>query len=517
MNAGVVSSRSRSWVNLGLGSVLGASLLVAVVGLSGSMAQLSAAVSPHGADASAAGAPQGAARATQGAAVASRVGSTDSYADLVERVAPAVVTVRATRTVRQTQFAPQDDLLRRFFGDRDESREEGAPRPAPRRQGGLGSGVVVSPDGYILTNNHVVEGADKVRVDFTDGRSLEARVVGTDRPSDLAVLKVAANGLTTVPTGDSDRVRVGDVVLAIGNPLGVGQTVTMGIVSGKGRATGGGNGTYEDFIQTDASINQGNSGGALISTRGELVGINSQILSPVGFNIGIGFAIPSNMAQGVLDQIVKTGTVRRGLLGVTVQGVSADLAKSLGLSDVRGAIVTDVAKDGAAAGAGIEQGDVILAVNGQRIDSSNALRNQIARTDPGTSVALTVLRDGRERQVQAKLGELPAEQAARTQATGDGEHERYGMAVKPLTPELAQQAGVDADRGLFVSEVDPDGPAAEAGIQSGDVITQVNGKKVGSRAELKAALDAATPSKPTLLLISRRGGNLFVTLSPVPE
>jgi Do/DeqQ family serine protease len=498
MSAGFVSSPRRRWVNLGLGSVLGVSLLAAGIGLSGGSARLAASSSTP-------------------SAVVARAGITDSYADLVERVAPAVVTVRATRSVRQTQFSPQDDLLRRFFGDRDGARDESGPRTMPRRQGGLGSGVVVAADGYILTNNHVVEGADKVRVEFTDGRSLEARVVGTDKPSDLAVLKVAATGLTTLGVGDSDRVRVGDVVLAIGNPLGVGQTVTMGIVSGKGRATGSGDGAYEDFIQTDAPINQGNSGGALISTRGELVGINSQILSPVGFNIGIGFAIPSNMAQNVLDQIVKTGSVRRGLLGVTVQGVNADLAKSLGLTEVRGAIVTDVTKEGAAAKAGIAQGDVILAVNGQRVDSSNALRNQIARTDPGTSVSLTVLRDGRERQVQARLGELAAVRAAAAQESPEGEADRFGMTVRPLTPELAKQAGVDVDHGVFVAEVDPEGAAAEAGIQSGDVITQVNGKAAGSVAEFKAALGNSSPDKPALLLVSRRGGNLFVTLSRVPE
>jgi serine protease Do len=310
------------------------------------------------------------------------------YADVVAKVAPAVVTVRSQRVMKvadQSPFGGQDPF-EEFFGRQFPGRRS-QPQP-PRREGALGSGVVVTADGYILTNNHVVEGSRQVEVELTDGRTMKATVVGTDAPSDLAVLKVEAKSLPTLPLGDSDNVRVGDVALALGNPLGVGQTVTMGIVSAKGRATGGGD-SYEDFLQTDAPINQGNSGGALVNTRGELIGINSQILSPSGGNIGIGFAIPSNMAKNVMDQLVTVGAVHRGMLGVTVQGISSDLAGSLGLSGVKGALVSAVSDGGPADKAGVRRGDVIVAIDGQAVKDSNSLRNTVSRLKPGSTVALT--------------------------------------------------------------------------------------------------------------------------------
>jgi Do/DeqQ family serine protease len=430
----------------------------------------------------------------------------ESYADLVNRVSPAVVTIRSIRTVHQAQLPFDDDVLRRFFG------EDPHVLPGPRREGGLGSGVVVTKDGYVLTNNHVVDGADKIQVDLTDGRSFEARVIGTDQPSDLAVLKIPVSGLATVPIGDSEKARVGDVVLAIGNPLGVGQTVTMGIISGKGRATGNGNGSFEDFIQTDAPINQGNSGGALVNTSGELVGINSQILSPSGYNIGIGFAIPASMAQNVMQQLVTTGRVRRGMLGVTVQGVNANLAKSLGLSATHGAIVSDVTAGSPASKAGLQPGDVILALNGRPVDSSNDLRNHIAPLGPGAKVDLQVFREGKERDVAAVLAELQPEKA--TASPDQPEHERghYGMTVQPLTRELADQLGIKAGRGVVVTDVDPAGAAAEAGVQSGDIIEQVNGGAVTDVAGLRGQLTARHDGRPSLLLVNRQGQHLFLTL-----
>jgi S1-C subfamily serine protease len=337
--------------------------------------------------------------------------------------------------------------------------------------------------------------------------------VGVDQPSDLAVLKVAATNLVTMPLGDSGRARVGDVVLAIGNPLGVGQTVTLGIISGKGRATGASDGAFEDFIQTDAPINQGNSGGALVNLKGELVGINSQILSPVGYNIGIGFAIPSSMAGHIMDQLITKGSVRRGMLGVTVQGLNGDLARSVGLSQTKGAIVTDVNDDSPAARAGIERGDVILALNGEAVESSNDLRNHVARLEPGAKATLSIWREGTKREFGVTLGERPSAETASTPAAGGEEHGRFGMTVEPLAPEVAQQLGVPRASGVLVSSVDPAGPAAAAGVQGGDVIEEVNGQAVRSVDALRSALNRSGSDKPVLLLVNRRGMHSFLALS----
>jgi Do/DeqQ family serine protease len=266
--------------------------------------------------------------------------------------------------------------------------------------------VIVGQDGYVLTNHHVIDGADRIKVDLNDNRTLEAKVVGSDPPSDLAVLKIEASGLPVLALGDSDRTRVGDVVLAIGNPLGVGQTVTMGIISAKGRQTGLSDGSFEDFLQTDAPINQGNSGGALVSTNNELVGINSQILSPSGGSIGLGFAIPSNMARRVMDQLINTGKVRRGQLGITVLKIPSEEASKLGVEQGPGVVVYQVQPGSAADRAGLRWGDIITALNGTAVNDPNSFRNIIAGTAPGSEVTLTVKRDGREQQVRATLDEF---------------------------------------------------------------------------------------------------------------
>jgi Do/DeqQ family serine protease len=433
-----------------------------------------------------------------------------SYADLVQTVSPAVVAVHSSRMVQQTSMGA-DNPFRRFFGE-DENQ-------SPHREAGLGSGVIVTQDGYILTNNHVVAGAERVTVEFVDGRTLSAKVVGTDPPSDLAVLKVAGTGFKTLPLADSSQVRVGDVVLAVGHPLGLGQTVTMGIISAKDRSTGATRGSYEDFLQTDAPINRGNSGGALVNLRGELVGINSQILSPTGGNIGIGFAIPSTMAHDVMTQLLERGSVRRGLLGVVVQPINADMARSLDLSEPRGAIVTQVTEDGPAERAGVEQGDVILSLDGKPIDSSNALRNTVARLQPGTKVNLDLVRNGARRSVTVALVERPAN----AEREGDDEdapaaHKpvkpsgRYGLDVDPLTPDIARQVRARTRTGVVVAGVDPAGPASEAGIEPGDVIISVNRTKVADGDELKAALDHTPASRPALLLIERKGQPAFIPL-----
>jgi serine protease Do len=326
-----------------------------------------------------------------------------SYADIVSRVAPAVVTIHSQMRARAPQQYPftNDPSFRDFFGER------GIPQPpAEQPRSALGSGVIVSADGYILTNHHVIDGAEQIKVDLNDNRTMDARLVGSDPPSDLAVLKIDANSLPVLSLGDSDSMRVGDVVLAIGNPLGIGQTVTEGIISAKGRQTGLSNGSFEDFLQTDASINQGNSGGALVNLHSELIGINSQILSPSGGNIGIGFAVPSNMARSVMEQLISSGKVRRGQLGIVVQKVTTEIASRLGLKEAKGVLVSQVQPGSAAERAGIKQGDVITAFNGIQVNDPNTFRNQVAGTPPATEVTLTILRDGREQQVRARLDEF---------------------------------------------------------------------------------------------------------------
>src|SRR5262245_4287117 len=449
-------------------------------------------------------------------------GGRDSYADIVNVTAPAVVTVRVAGKARVSPTGfdgdqdDQEDLLRRFFGDQFGPRGPRGqmPQRAPRQRG-LGSGVMVTTDGYILTNNHVVDGADDIKVDLTDNRTLTAKLVGTDKASDLALLKVTGSDFKAIALGNSDNVQVGDVVLAVGNPMGIGQTVTMGIISAKGRSTGPGDGSYEDFLQTDAPINHGNSGGALVNTKGELVGINSQILSNTDGNIGIGFSIPVNMAKSVMDQLRTKGKVTRSQLGVTVQQVTSDIAQNLGLKHAGGAIVSSVTPGSAADKAGVKQGDVIESFNGQSVQDFNSLRNRVAATAPGTTADLAIVRDGAEKHLSVKLEEANPSKTARG---GDGEPDSndkaaLGVSVAPLTPELASRLGTKSAEGLVVQNVDPDGRAADAGIRSGDVIESVNRQPVKSVEELRSALKR-NADRPVLLLINRQGSNIFVTVKP---
>jgi serine protease Do len=435
--------------------------------------------------------------------------ATTSYADAVARVAPAVVTVQVEKkaSFEPTSGMSDDPLFRRFFGDR---------MPAPERQPrqrGLGSGVIIQGDGRIVTNAHVVEGADRVRVLLTDGREFDAKVVGVDKPTDLAVLDVEATGLPTLPFGDSDKPRVGDVVLAVGNPLGVGQTVTMGILSAKGRATSTGDGSYEDFLQTDAPINQGNSGGALVTAQGELIGINSQILSPSGGNIGIGFSIPATMARHVVGEIVDHGEVRRSRIGVTIQPVTADVARSLNLQSVKGALVNGVEPGSPADTAGLKTGDVITKFNGVALDNGNELRNHVASTAPGSKATITIVRDGRVQDVGIQLADAKRESSSARSRGGAGDaDDSLGVAVEPLTPQLAERLEVPrGTNGLVVTELDPNGRAADAGLREGDIIRQVDGKPVRSAAELRSALHA-TAERPALVLVQRGENTFFATV-----
>jgi len=431
-----------------------------------------------------------------------------SYADVVERTSPAVVRIDAERRTAPQQFPfGDDDFFRQFI---PQQREQG-----PQLERGMGSGVIVSADGTILTNHHVIDGAEKITVSLQNNKTYDAKVVGSDKPSDLAVLKIDASELPFLQLGDSDAVRVGDIVLAIGNPLGIGQTVTAGIISAKGRSTGISDGTFEDFLQTDAPINRGNSGGALVNLSGELIGINSQILSPSGGNIGIGFSIPSNMAKGVMEQLLSSGKVRRGMLGINIQDISEDVASSLELKDVSGVLVSGVRDGSAAARAGIKRGDVIVSLNGEKVDSGNVLRNKVAATAPGTELTVGIWRDGKVIEVKVRLDEFDLAGNAPMQNGGSGaEGGKLGLTLRPLTPETAKRSGAPAGtKGLLVTEVEPDGAAAESGITPGTIILEINKKQV---TDLESVQDAigASGGRPVLLLVMSAGRTAYVTVRP---
>ncbi len=440
-----------------------------------------------------------------------------SYADLVEKASPAVV--RITAVVKKSaperrMNSPFEDFFRQFPEQRQNQR--------PVR--GFGSGVLVSADGTILTNHHVIADAEKITVEMEDNKSFDAKVLGSDPPSDLAVLKIEGKSFPSLSLGDSDKVLVGDIVLAIGNPLGIGQTVTSGIISAKGRRTGLGDGSFEDFLQTDAAINRGNSGGALINLSGELIGINSQILSPTGGNIGIGFSIPSNMAKSIMEQLVKTGNVRRGMLGINIQNISSDIAKQLDLKDTNGVLVSDVQKGSAADKAGVKRGDVITAINGELVEDGNILRNKVAGTQPGTEITLSLVRDGNKQDVKATLGEFDPKTAESGSSPDDDSDNddgdtkdqggRLGLNLQPLTRSIAKNLNIPAEvKGLVVTAVDPNGPAAAEGIRRGDVILEVNRTLVETLSDVRKALDK-TGDKPVLLLISRGGRAVFISVKP---
>ena len=426
---------------------------------------------------------------------------------------PAVVKISASKVVKAPAgFSDRqlDPLFRQFFGGNDGFQQQ---TPRSHREGGLGSGVVVSPDGYILTNNHVVDSATDVSVTLPDRREFKDKVIGTDPKTDIAVLKIDASKLPVITVGNSAKMQIGDAVLAIGNPYGVGQTVTMGIVSATGRA-GLGIEDYEDFIQTDASINPGNSGGALVNDRGELIGINTAILAPgSGGNQGIGFAVPVNLARNVMDQIVTHGQVQRAYLGVSIQEVTPALAKAIGLSGPEGALVSEVTPNSPAQKAGIQSGDVILSMNGTPVAESNQLRMNVSMMNPGQTVRLKVFRDGQTREVTAQVGELPGkkvERASREGASSDNQA-LEGVSVEDLDARTARQAGVPANtKGVIVTEVDPGSPAASAGLKEGDVIQEVNHHAVANSDDLSSALHKS--GGESLLLVNRGGNKIYLAV-----
>ena len=453
-------------------------------------------------------------------------GMRTSYADVVERTSIAVVRIEAEHKEfeqpRGPQSSPGEDFFKQFPQQLPQQMPQQNQRPRVER--GAGSGVIVNADGTILTNNHVVSGAQKITVLTSDNKSYQAKIVGTDEPSDLAVIKIEALNLPFLTLGNSDQVRVGDIVLAIGNPLGIGQTVTAGIISAKGRRTGLSDGSFEDFLQTDAPINRGNSGGALVNLNSELVGINSQILSPGGAqggNIGIAFSIPSNMAKSVMEQLVKDGKVRRGMLGINIQNISDDIAKAFDLKERSGVLVSGVKAGSAAEKAGLKRNDGIVGINGEKIEDSNVLRNKVAGTLPQSTIKLAIIRDGQPSEVTATLDEFDTK-TSKTPGDGpengltepDGKEQggKLGLSLEPVTPQIAKQLGLESDsEGLVVTQVDPNGPAAESGMARGDVILEINRKAVNNVQDVKTALDAAT-GKPIILLVTRRGQTGYITI-----
>ena len=453
--------------------------------------------------------------------------SKTGFAPIVKEVLPNVVNISSSKVVkaRNQMQMPEgmenDPFFQQFFGQQFGGRGRGGngdgnggDTPMKQREQSLGSGVIVSPEGYVLTNNHVVDGATDVRVTLSDKREFKAQVIGTDPKTDIAVLKLTGDKFDAITLGDSKKVQVGDYALAIGDPFGVGQTVTMGIVSAKGRG-GLGIEDYEDFIQTDAPINPGNSGGALVNDRGELVGINTAILSHgSGGNEGIGFAIPINLARNVMGQIIDHGKVTRGYLGVVIQPITPNMSKALNLSKLEGALVSDVNAKGPAKDAGVLRGDVITAINGNTVDDSNELRNTISMMQPGQTVKLTINRNGSTKDIDVKLGELPLskEEAASDSENGGSKESMKGITVETLDSDTAQQLQLpEATKGVVVTGVDPSSPAADSGLRKGDVIQEVNHKPVKNAAEFEAAMSNAG-NNGALLLVNRGGTTLFVAL-----
>ncbi len=439
-----------------------------------------------------------------------------AFASIAEKDSPAVVSIKANQAITQTYSSPfgnspfDDEFFQQFFG-----RQFRQQQPQQKQQRKIirpvqGSGFIVSKDGYILTNNHVVEDAEKITVTLMDGRELQAKLVGTDPSTEVAVIKIDANDLHALELANSDTLEVGEWVIAIGNPFGLSHTVTAGIVSAKGRS-GLGLSTYEDFIQTDAAINPGNSGGPLVDLDGNVVGINTAIVGSSG-NIGIGLAIPINMAKSIYDQLVQKGKVVRGFLGVTIQDITPELAESFKLKDTRGVIIPDVSPDSAAAKAGLKAGDIIVTFDGQPVEKAAEFQRRVAMKKPGSEVEIAVLRDSKKQTFTAKLEEKPSgEQSA--SSTKEQASEKLGLTVQNLTEDTAKQLGFVGQKGVVVTDVESGSPAALKGIQPGSLIQEVNRKPIDNVKEFKEAAEAAAKEGKVMLRVRYEKSSAFVVLT----
>ena len=431
-----------------------------------------------------------------------------AMAEVAAAIKPSVVNISSTKKVKITQMQSpffDDPFFRQFFGD--ESGHSGRPRE--HKQASLGSGVIVDKDGYILTNNHVIKDADEIKVKLSDKREFKGKVIGADPKTDLAVIKIDSNHLPVIKLGDSEKLKVGETVIAIGSPYGLNQTVTSGIVSATGRADVG-IADYEDFIQTDAAINPGNSGGALVNVKGELVGINTAIFSTSGGYQGIGFAIPSSMAKVVMDNLIKKGKVVRGWLGVSIQPVTPELAKQFGIKDVRGALVGDVVEDSPAEKAGLQRGDVIVKYDGKEVNDPSTLRNMVAGTPPDKKVDMDVLRNGKEQKAVVTVAELPAEMQ---KLQGKFDNILKGVMVQGLTPEIKKNLDVPRRiTGVIVTDIE-EGSPAEGVLMANDVILEVNRKKITGMKDYQAVVSQIKSDHDVLLLVFRNGSAIYITLS----
>lgn len=474
------------------------------------------------------GVPQGAVAAPVSQITPSGTEMAPGFPEIAKAVRPAVVNITPAKTLvrEQREHKGRDgrgpmDQMEEFFGF-DFPRQFGPKRHSPfdrepsergPHRGGMGSGVIISADGYVITNNHVVDSAKEVQVTLPDKREFTGKIVGADPKTDLAVVKIEAKDLPYVPWGDSSKLQVGEYVLAVGNPFGLNSTVTLGIVSALGRGRMGIT-QYEDFIQTDAAINPGNSGGALVNTKGELIGINTAIFSQTGGYQGVGFAVPTSMAKPVFESLMKTGKVVRGYMGVAIQDLSPDLAKSFGLKNATGALISDVTADGPADEAGIKQGDVIVEYQGERVEDPAALQRMVTRTPVGTKAAVKVLRDGHDKELTIKVGEQPDTiKMAKADTSTDESAALAGIEVQAIDKKMARELGLnEKTKGVVVTNIDPDSSANDAGLREGDVIQEINRQEIKSIKDYEKIAATLKKDQPALLLINRRGASLFLTV-----